>query len=201
MTKLFILIGNLLLSFSLFAQPSGDTSAPYFKNKNIPAFVLLRPDSTLLTEKELPADKKIMLIYFNPECDHCQHEAKEIEKRKDSLENICFIWTAQSYSELPQVQQFAEIYGLTKLKSCFWGKEIQYKMPLFYRIETTPYAAVYKNGKMLAEYRGHFNMADFVVINYDSFTPTVVIEPAPPAPVPEPAVQKKKSKKKKVKRT
>ncbi|MFX6759586.1 hypothetical protein ABTH30_22080, partial [Acinetobacter baumannii] len=64
------------------AQQPKDTSAPYLRNQNIPPIKIITAingtDTTWFTNDNLPKDKTIAIIYFSPECSHCQYEAKEL---------------------------------------------------------------------------------------------------------------------------
>lgn len=191
---LFIAIG-----LTGFAQPSKDTSAPYFKNQALPEFTIsLAADSSNFSSKQLSVADNIFIIYFNPECDHCQKEAEHYLSKMDSLQNIKTIWIAAKYVELKLIREFAEKYQLHKLNAIAVGKETAYNLPLFYRMETTPYGAVYSNNKMMVEYRGHFNFSELIAINYGNY------EAKPIVPIlPEPtktSTQKEKKKKAKTRR-
>jgi len=62
--------------------------APYLTNKNIPAFSLLLADGKNFTQNNIPASKYTIIIYFSPDCGHCQHEATEMVKNIDSLKHV-----------------------------------------------------------------------------------------------------------------
>lgn len=193
---IFLLL--LFVSIASFSQPSKDTAAPYFKDLALPSFTisLVRDSSTFLS-KMLPQNEIVFIIYFNPECDHCQKEAETYLSKIDSLQNIKTIWIAAKYVELKMIAAFAEKYQLQKLNALAIGKETAYNLPLFYRMETTPYGAVYSNNKMIAEYRGHFNFSELIAINNGSFIPKPIV------PILEdaikPSTQKEKKKKTKLK--
>lgn len=177
---------SLLLLFIIsisFAQPSKDSSAPYFKNLSIPSFTIsLVADSSDFSTHQLPLNETILIFYFNPECDHCQKEAETYLKKIDSLRNIKTVWIAAKYVELKLIKEFAEKYQLKKVNALAIGKETTYNLPLFYRMESTPYAAVYINNKMMAEYRGHVNFEELIAINNGSFVPKPIVSPLPEPP-------------------
>ncbi len=52
------------------------------------------PDSTsYFTKEDLPKKSAVMLMLFNPQCDHCQHETEEIIKNIDRFKNIQIVMT------------------------------------------------------------------------------------------------------------
>ena len=63
--------------------------------------------------------KKIIIILFQPDCDHCQDEAKQIEKRFDAFRNYELYFVS---SEQPEViLQFAKDYQLLNKPNIYFG--------------------------------------------------------------------------------
>ena len=172
--KLFFIL--FLLPAIAYLQPSKDTAAPYFKNNGYPDIQLLLTDSaTIYTKDNLPNDKTVVLIFFSPDCEHCQHTVKEMIKKMDSLSNLIMVWNGPSYLPLEQVTNFYHHYHLADYSNIVMGKEINYFMPLHYRIEITPYAAVYKNGKFFTEFRTGIELEDLIAVANNTY-----IVPKPP---------------------
>ncbi|MES2373268.1 MAG: thioredoxin-like domain-containing protein [Bacteroidota bacterium] len=137
----------VLLSGSLAAQTKEE--APYKKDPNLPSFNILLPDSTWFTKDQLPKTKYdyTIIIYFSPDCGHCQHEATEISKNMDSLKNAFFVFVA--YKSLEDIQGFASYYQLDKFPNVRVGRDPQYYIPSFYRVTRTPYVVVYNKKGLL----------------------------------------------------
>ncbi|MBS4043578.1 MAG: hypothetical protein KGZ59_07160 [Chitinophagaceae bacterium] len=162
----------ILLVFPLIAhlQPSKDKDAPYFKHQSYPDIKLILTDSTTIFNKEnLPKDKTVALIFFSPDCEHCQHTAQEIVQKMDSLQNIVMVWNGPSYIPLTDTKTFYEKYELNKYPNIIMGKEVAYFMPIFYRIEITPYAAIYKNGSFYTELRNSITVKDLIAISNNTY--------------------------------
>jgi thiol-disulfide isomerase/thioredoxin len=149
MKSLVTLFYMILLSGSVSAQTKTTVDeAPYKKDPHIPAFNLLLPDSTWFTKDQLPGSYDYtIIVYFSPDCPHCQHEAREIVAKMDSLKNSFFVFAA--YKSLEDVQGFASYYGLDKFKNVRVGRDPQYFIPSFYRIKFNPYIAVYNKKGLL----------------------------------------------------
>jgi thiol-disulfide isomerase/thioredoxin len=184
----------LVLAFFIpaiaFLQPSKDTSAPYFKNNGYPDIKLLLTDSTtVFTKADLPKDKTVAIIFFSPDCEHCQHTAGEMIKKMDSLSNLVMIWNGPSYLPLADHKKFYDNYHLADFNNIVLGKEMSYFLPLHYRIEITPYAAIYKNGKFYTELRKTVELEDLIAIANDTY----IIPPIEPTLIKK---LKKKAKKK-----
>lgn len=54
---------------------------------------------------------KMVLVLFQPDCDHCQREASAIRENLESFTDYKLYFI--SSSSLPELQQFANDYGLT----------------------------------------------------------------------------------------
>src|SRR5258706_7053070 len=99
MKKLIILFFVLLKISSLHAQES-DTIPPYQKDSfHLPAFTVLKTDSVYTNDRIIPKDKPVIIVYFSPECGHCQLTAQEFSKKMKNMRQFYFVWV--SYYPLP----------------------------------------------------------------------------------------------------
>ena len=77
MKKLLLLLIIAVKINSIHAQDF-DTIPPYQKDSlHIPKFTVLKTDSTFANESVIPKDKPVVIIYFSPECGHCQITADD----------------------------------------------------------------------------------------------------------------------------
>lgn len=135
------------------AQQSKDSTLPvYLKDPTIPSFSILTTDSTTFTKSDLPKNKPAVIIYFSPDCGHCQYEAKVIVQNMDSMSNAVFVWV--SYHPMEEIRQFFVKYGLNKFKNIIVGRDLKYFIPSYYKVEVTPYMALYNSkGLFMKEFR------------------------------------------------
>lgn len=138
----------LFLGTAAIAQNDYDTTAPYLKDANLPNFLLLRQDSTWLSTAQLPKKKPVVITFFNPDCEHCQHEATQLAKNMKKLDHIEFVWATYAPS-FEEIDDFATKYKLKGLKNVHFVKDVNYAIPSFYRLKMTPYMAVYDKNKQL----------------------------------------------------
>jgi thiol-disulfide isomerase/thioredoxin len=148
MKRLLSFIVLVLIGASLTAQTTAK-DAPYKKDPNIPAFNILLTDSTWFGKDQVPFIKYdyVVIMYFDPECPHCQHEALGLAKNMDSLKNAFFILVA--YKSLNDIKGFANYYGLDKFANVRVGRDPQYFIPSFYRITRNPFVVVYNKKGLL----------------------------------------------------
>jgi protein-disulfide isomerase len=80
------------------------------KMQQLPTISLRGLDSTgvTLTQKSQPT----VLFYFDPHCEHCQHEATELKKQSQDFKNAQLLWL--STERLWVLRAFEKEYGLQK---------------------------------------------------------------------------------------
>ena len=157
-----IVLASLLLSFNFLTfcqnkKPVGvkvavaDSTPPALRARALPDFKVLtdvikkdgKQDSIWFTNDSFPSKKPIVFVYFSPECGHCQHEMKEIEKNMDSLKNAFFLFVCNSRFLIDSVKSFEAKYNTAIYPNMVLGKELTYFLPVYYNIGFTPYMAIY----------------------------------------------------------
>jgi thiol-disulfide isomerase/thioredoxin len=145
------------------AQAGFDTIPPYKKDNHMPAFKIMRLDNSWLTKEQLPKKDYTIIIYFAPDCGHCQHEMKEIIKNIDKFNKVNFVWV--SYKSMPEITEFYVKYELSKYPNIFMGRDLDYKLPSFYRVKFTPFVAVYdKKGIFVKAFEGGAEMNELLPV-------------------------------------
>ena len=148
---------SVFLFFSCFLSVAiaqqFDTIPPYKKDSSVPSFSILQTDSTWFNKQALPRNKPIVIIYFNPDCGHCQLTAHEFGQKINQFKDVFFVWV--SYDSLSQIKSFAEEYKLLNAKNIRVGRDPKYYVPSFFRVRFTPFIAVYdKKGRLMQTYDG-----------------------------------------------
>lgn len=164
--KRFIIFVLIAIPFLGYNQSSGnDTLAPYIKTKTIPNFSILdchsNTDSIWIDNNTLPKDKPIVFIYFSPECSHCEFETEEIKKHMDSLKNATFVFV--SYHPIEKIKAFYDKYNLSKYPNIIMGRDPKYYIPSFFRVEFTPFVAVYTpQGNFVKAYKQGADITELI---------------------------------------
>ena len=135
---------------------------PYKRFPTVPPLKLLLLDSTsYFTKENLKKNKPVLIIVFNPDCEHCKHETEEIIKNIDSLKNIQIIMATMMPFDL--MKSFYEKYDLQRFQNITVGKDVQYTLPSFYQMHFMPYLAMYnKKGNLLATFEGSMKIEDLI---------------------------------------
>lgn len=154
-----LLLVAIATSLVAFSQGAGADLPPFLKTKKLPEFTILQTDSTWLTRQQLPEADFTIIVYFSPDCGHCQYEAKEMINNMDSLKNTSILWV--SYRDMADIKGFAETYGFYKHKNLKVGRDPNYTIPTFFQVKYTPYVAVYnKKGEYLKAFEGGIEMPE-----------------------------------------
>jgi thiol-disulfide isomerase/thioredoxin len=136
----------LFTSTTAFAQSVQKDSLPYQKYRALPAFNLLMQDSTtIFNTYNIPEGKPVLLVFFSPDCDHCEMTIKEILGKMDSLKGVQFYMFTPM--DLALLRPFAKKLSLASYKNITMGKDYQYFFPAFYGAQYVPYLVVYDRKK------------------------------------------------------
>lgn len=147
MKKLYSILIVLFFAASLNAQTT-IPEAPYKKDPNIPNFSIQQADSSWFSAAQIPKYDYTAIVYFSPTCGHCQIAAQDLVANMDSLKNVFFVFV--SYNPLNEIKEFGEHYKLNVFPNVRMGRDPKYFVPAFYRVEATPFVAVYnKNHKLI----------------------------------------------------
>lgn len=116
----------------------------------IPEYKILTTDSVYVTPANLKKDKGTVIIYFAPDCSHCQRMMFELKPHLKEFKNVQVIMiTFVTNQAIKAMKTFARDYGIDKYPNFTIGTEgYTYKVQQFYHVATTPYLAFYnKAGK------------------------------------------------------
>lgn len=165
MKKIILSILTILLVAQVSAQSleiKPDPNTPYLKNKNLPAFSLNLIDGRVVTNKTLPKYKYVCIIFFSPDCSHCETEAATMNKYKDKLKNVLFIW--DSYRDMIAIQAFADKFNMVNQPNILIGRDPAYMIPTFFRPKMTPFVALYKDNQLVKVYEKGADIFDLIKI-------------------------------------
>src|SRR5947207_6975089 len=153
--KTLFLLPLFLFAGLISSSQKDSTLLPAYKRfPTVPPFKLLRIDSTsYFTKADLQKNKPVLIVLFNPDCDHCKHEIEEIIKDMNELKNVQIVMTTMMPFNM--MKSFYEKYALDKFGNVTVGRDFQYLLPTFYQIRFMPYLAMYdKKGNLLTTFEG-----------------------------------------------
>jgi thioredoxin-related protein len=151
------LIVLVFLAQQATAQP--DTPA-YKRFPTVPPINILQPDSSTLTKEKLKHQPTI-IMYFSPDCDHCQHQWEDMKKQMEKLKKYQIVMiTHQPFDMMVEFYKKQRIASYANIKM---GQDTKFVLPPFYQIKSLPYMALYdKNGRLVTTFEGNVKIDKLV---------------------------------------
>src|SRR4051812_34741546 len=81
MKKLILLFSLVIASIFTKAQNT-ETILP------LPKYRITKADGNIVTQASLDKNKPVMIIYFAPDCSHCEHLMEELRPKMDQLKKM-----------------------------------------------------------------------------------------------------------------
>jgi len=155
MKKIFIFLSLIVAMGCTQAQTPAQAPVAAVPNiENIPTFRILNQDSVYITNANLKKDKAVVIIYFSPDCSHCQRMMYELKPDMKKFANVqvvmvTFTQTTSPYMKL--LREFRRDFSLGAYPNFITGTEYpDYKIQRYYQVATTPYIAIYnRKGKLV----------------------------------------------------
>jgi len=146
---------NLFFFFSLLFITGNAIAQNEQINTGIPPFRILKTDSTWFTPRDIPKNKPVMIIYFSPDCSHCEHLMGEMKPKLKQFRNTQIVMiTYIQPGMLRAIKDFYRKFGLAKYANITVGTEgYTFVVQKYYKVAITPYIAIYnRNGKLISAY-------------------------------------------------
>lgn len=144
---------NILILLSLIIVTGCTRAQDVSKIQNIPPYkVLSAPDSAYKTPANLKKDQPVMVVYFSPDCSHCQHLMYEMKGQMKDFSKIQVVMiTPVDYK---MVKGFYRDFGISQYPNFTVGTEgYSYQVLKYYNVKMTPYIAIYNHKhKLLKAY-------------------------------------------------
>lgn len=136
-----ILVFFLLSAFATVAQP-----------KKLPPFQMVQADGKVFKAEELPKGKPILLIYFSPDCEHCQKLMDTFFKQPAKFKKATVAML--TYLPVDKVATFVKDYPVAKYPNIYVGTEGNTLfVQRYYNLSQIPFVALYKkNGDFVTSY-------------------------------------------------
>ena len=92
-------------------------------------------------------------MIFSPDCDHCQHHAEEMVKKRDEFKNIQIVMG--SMQSISKIKEFYITYQLDKLDNLIIGQDREFILGTYYKMKSLPFLAFYdKKGMLIDVFEG-----------------------------------------------
>jgi thiol-disulfide isomerase/thioredoxin len=139
--KPFFALLLLLMSAPLLAQQVDTLTPAYQRYPNLPPFEILQSDSSLFTRENLSKKKPVIIMYFSPDCGHCQHQTQYMIEEMEAFKSFEIVMT--TYQPWHMMKQFYQDYRLRQYPNIHLGRDTKFFFPPFFKIANLPFIALY----------------------------------------------------------
>jgi thiol-disulfide isomerase/thioredoxin len=128
----------------------------------IPPYKILTTKDQNLTPADLVKNKPVMIIYFAPDCPHCQKLINDMKPSMAKFKNIQVVMI--TFTDIRMVKTFENDYGLKAYPNFILGTEgYTYTVQRFYKLQHTPFVAIYgKNGQLVQSFEKQPEASDLL---------------------------------------
>lgn len=155
--KKWVLFLCSVLAISMAMAQNPASEPPYKRFPTVPPLQLLLKDSSTITKDQVKKNQ-LIIMYFSPTCDHCQHQMEDMIASMDKLSHTQIIMA--TYNPFEEIDEFVKKYELNKYPNIRIGRDSKYLLPPFYNIRSLPYLALYnKKGDLLTTFEGNVKVA------------------------------------------
>ena len=151
MKKIIFTLFVLCMVLNGFAQT--DSTLIYLRFPTIPTFSVTKtPDSTVFTKNNLIKKKATVFFFFNPDCDHCHQETKNLIAKIELLKDVQIIMI--SILDYKSIKKFYTDYKIADYPNITIAREATTFLPTFFKIHGIPDVYVYdKKGNFLKHFK------------------------------------------------
>ncbi len=150
----------MLLCFGSSSLAQTDSLKLYYQYDKMPPFTITTlPDSGKFTNKDLVKTKPTLIIFFSPDCEHCQKETQHLTDSIGLLKGAKILMVSameHSYNKI-----FYQDYKIAKYPSIILGREPTMQLGAYFKVHTLPTAYLYnKKGEYLKVYKGSIPVSE-----------------------------------------
>jgi len=122
--------------------------------ESFPSFNILLADSTTrLNTDTIKEGSPIVLLYFSPDCEHCQKETEQILHHMDSLKEARFYFVTND--PFDRLRTFKGYYKLDRFPNVTLGRDEDFFLLRHFKGAYPPYLVLYDRQKrQRAAYQG-----------------------------------------------
>lgn len=117
--------------------------------KQMPVFSYFDLDGNVFTKDNLPKNTPVLFVYFNSECDFCNHEAEMIQQNFEKLEDIQIVFI--SFEKMDRIKEFAQKYSLLQHDNINFIADSKATFATTFDVKSLPCLVLYDKDRNLIE--------------------------------------------------
>jgi thioredoxin-related protein len=100
----------------------------------------------------LQKGKPTILVFFDPDCDHCQEATKNFTAKIDRFKEVQILMV--TIYDFSRIKKFCKDYKIASFPNITVTRDAVFDLPKFYQVSSIPDVYVYdKNGKLMRHYK------------------------------------------------
>lgn len=160
MRKRIIFLKFLVFTLTIFTgyvvfkivKTKKQNNAAAITKQTLPNFTFYNLDSVATTNNFIAKGKPVCIFYFNADCEHCQYEAKEINKNITLFNDIQIVMV--SYNTQKEIKVFKQEYKLNYPNIAFL-QDPNYQFKNWFGKTSVPAVFIYNaKHQLVKEYHG-----------------------------------------------
>ncbi|MFI5188249.1 MAG: TlpA family protein disulfide reductase [Chitinophagales bacterium] len=135
---------------------------PHAVSQTIPPFQMMLSGNKIFKASDLPKGKPVVLIYFDPDCDHCQKLMDELFKKINDFKKAEIVMV--TYKPLDELPPFEKKHNTPKYSNIKVGTEgTGFYLRNYYGLMKMPFTALYdKKGNLSYSYKEQTPVDDLI---------------------------------------
>ena len=117
--------------------------------KQMPSFSYVTLENKIFTQENLVQNKPTLFIYFNSECDFCNHEAEMVQQNIEQLKDIQVVFI--SYEPVEKIKQFATKFKLLNHDNISFLSDSKISFATTFDVTSMPCLVLYDKENNLIE--------------------------------------------------
>jgi thioredoxin-related protein len=130
--------------------------------QTLPAFQMKLSNGKIFSSSEISHKKPLILIYFAPDCEHCEALMKQIFSQINTFKNTELVLV--TFEPLLVLPAFEKEFQTAKHPNIKVGSEVHaLYLQKYYQLQHTPFTALFdKNGKLIVSYKDYTPLNDLI---------------------------------------
>ena len=118
----------------------------------IPSFQISDINGHIITEDLLQKYRTIMFLYFNPDCDLCQDEIKQIKENESALSQGAIVFFSESPAD--SIRQFLRTIDFNPPSNMLFLSDEKVILIRKMEVITTPTVYIYRQNQLIKRFDG-----------------------------------------------
>lgn len=135
--------------------------------KKMPNFSYVTFENKVFTQENLVQNKATIFIYFNSECDFCNHEAEMVQQNLEQLKDIQVVFI--SFEPIEKIKQFATKFKLLNHDNIYFLSDSKISFATTFDVTSMPCLVLYdKENNLIEKIKGQVRI-ETVLEKFNNF--------------------------------